>query len=296
MRYTEFSIVESDNQAIQTLARSILGNTNVDPISSQDAQEPETPDAANNPIRGNPQMQAALRNLFQGLFGAVLTQVSGSNPVFASILRTILSGNSTGFDPNQVLRMAPAGVRPQLSRALNTVDPRTGNLRDEVLLDQSGGQYGINVNQSMDPLLNSLRGASRMTQRDAPQQMSATLRGPYARMQSLFGGPVRINDAIAKAGTSRETQTPGSEHFHGTALDLDISGMDDSQRRRLAIAALEAGFTGLGFGNNILHVDRGPRRSWNYGNSSYGGESFSSWRNLVANYRPGSGQGRTAFA
>lgn len=296
MRYSDFRIMEADEQDIQNLARQVLGNRDVEPVSDDETQQPETPDPANNPIRNNPQMQQALISLFQGLFGAVLSQISSSNPQFASIIRTILSGNSNGFNPNQVLQLAPAGVRPQLARALDTVDPRTGNLRDEVVLDQSGGSHGINVNPNMNPLLNTMDGASRMTQRDAVQQMSATLRGPYARMQSLFGGPVRINDAIARAGTSRERETPGSQHFHGTALDLDVSGMNDEQRRRLAIAALEAGFTGLGFGNNILHVDRGPRRSWAYGNSSYGGESVSSWNRLVANYRPGTGQGRTAFA
>ena len=47
--------------------------------------------------------------------------------------------------------------------------------------------------------------------------------------------------------------------------------MNDTQKRQLLMAALSVGFTGFGFGNNILHVDTGRRRSWDYGVSTWAG-------------------------
>ena len=90
-------------------------------------------------------------------------------------------------------------------------------------------------------------------------------------MVSLFGQSVPVRDAIAKTGSSRERSTPGSQHFTGKALDLDISGFNNTERLQLVQAAREAGFKGFGFGRNTLHVDIGRNRYWNYGNSTYGG-------------------------
>ncbi len=113
-------------------------------------------------------------------------------------------------------------------------------------------------------------GASRMTQDDAAQQMAQTI-AKYRRMVANLDFPVRINDAIAKTGTSRETNTPGSQHFHGTALDLSTSGLTNEQVKRMLVAAKAVGFTGFGFGNSILHVDSGPKRAWDYGNNQFAG-------------------------
>lgn len=135
---------------------------------------------------------------------------------------------------------------------------------------------GLAVNSSMQPIFDPAQGGSYMVRSDAAQRMQATLSGPFARLEQIFGRQVVINDAIAKAGTSRETETTGSRHFHGDALDLSTSGMSNADKIRLFNAAREAGFTGFGFGNTILHVDLGARRGWAYGNSTYGGQSVQS--------------------
>jgi uncharacterized protein YcbK (DUF882 family) len=106
------------------------------------------------------------------------------------------------------------------------------------------------------------------------------------RMAAIFGGPITINDAIAKRGTSRESQTQGSMHFHGRALDISTAGMTNEQKLQLVQAALQAGFTGFGFGNTILHVDTGTRRHWAYGNSSYGGMQVAQLGSIVRSYTP----------
>lgn len=135
----------------------------------------------------------------------------------------------------------------------------------------SSGGAKISTNKHMRPIFDHNEGGSHMVREGATERMAETLQGPYSKMVELFGKDVMINDAIAKAGTTRETETPGSRHFHGDALDLNLSGMSEEEKVRLFQAAKEAGFTGFGFGNNILHVDRGPARHWNYGISSFGG-------------------------
>lgn len=130
---------------------------------------------------------------------------------------------------------------------------------------------GYSVNSSMNPLLNVSEGASKMLRHDAGEKMEKTLAGPYARLVKGFGGDVIINDALAKAGTTRERQTKGSRHFHGDALDLSTAGMSNAEKLKLFREAKKAGFSGFGFGNNILHVDTGPNRAWKYSNKYFGG-------------------------
>lgn len=116
---------------------------------------------------------------------------------------------------------------------------------------------------------------SDMVRSGADRAMAATIRRAQ-QMARYFGGTITVNDAIARRGTSRERETQGSQHFHGNALDISTSGMSNDQKLRLVQAAQRAGFTGFGFGSNILHVDTGPRRHWAYGNSSFGGVSVAS--------------------
>jgi hypothetical protein len=103
------------------------------------------------------------------------------------------------------------------------------------------------------------------------------LMGRFAVLQSNFGRPLVINDAIAKDGSSRESATPGSRHFHGDALDISLAGMSNADRIRLFETAKAAGFNGFGFGNNILHIDlRSTPAGWTYGDiSTWGGRPVS---------------------
>jgi len=141
MRYNDFKIVETrfkeqETDAVDPDANDPRGkdqrNTPQTDTATQDNQ-PTTPEPpnSNNPVRNNNALGNSLKTLFMGLFGAVLSKFSGSNPTFANMLRTILSGNSNGFDPQQVLGGVPAGARPQVQQALDHVDPKTGNLNND---------------------------------------------------------------------------------------------------------------------------------------------------------------------
>lgn len=131
-----------------------------------------------------------------------------------------------------------------------------------------GGPTGVSGSGALFTLDGS---ESRMVRANAGDIMQRDTLPRFRRMQQAFGSTIRINDAIARQGTSRESQTQGSMHFHGRALDLSTAGMTNQQKLQLVRAAQQAGFTGFGFGSNILHVDTGPRRHWAYGNSTYGG-------------------------
>lgn len=54
-----------------------------------------------------------------------------------------------------------------------------------------------------------------------------------------------------------------SQHMLRIAVDISLTG---HIRTTLARAAVKAGFTGIGFGRNFLHVDQRaePRVGWNY--------------------------------
>ena len=55
-----------------------------------------------------------------------------------------------------------------------------------------------------------------------------------------------------------------SQHIHGNAFDLLVK-IDD--RSKFYKAAVNAGFTGFGWGSNTVHIDIGKKRWWTYDDS-----------------------------
>lgn len=172
-------------------------------------------------------------------------------------------GNSVKSTINQEL--TPVAVAQPQATTINQKD-----LPNYATVKETNGVQ-VAVNKGMNPLIGSMDGASTMTKPSADKNLDAVLAGPFQDLQSRFGKTIVINDAIAKAGTSRETETKGSRHFHGDALDIDISKYSNEEKIRLVEAALAAGFQGFGFGNGILHIDMGAKRVWNYEISKFAG-------------------------
>lgn len=67
-----------------------------------------------------------------------------------------------------------------------------------------------------------------------------------------------------------------SEHLHGNAVDIDVSGYSTSERIQLIRSLSANGITGLGIGSNIIHADLGGWRAWGYATSA-GGGSVPKW-------------------
>jgi len=63
-----------------------------------------------------------------------------------------------------------------------------------------------------------------------------------------------------------------SQHMHGNAVDIDVSGLPIAKRIEIIRSLSASGVTGLGIGSNIIHADLGGRRAWGYVTSAGGGE------------------------
>ena len=195
---------------------------------------------------------------------------------------------AAGNLPDQILQRKKERAAAQRAAAQGTNIPTTGQATGQAVTtdpDAPNNPGSTGKLKFSDKALTSLNGEqSDMTVGTADSAMRSTLRRAQ-QMADNFGGEITINDAIARRGSSREVQTRGSQHFQGTALDVSTAGMSNQQKLQLYNAAITAGFTGFGFGVNILHVDTGPRRFWSYGNRGYGGVQVASLGRLAKTNR-----------
>ena len=135
--------------------------------------------------------------------------------------------------------------------------------------------------------------ASHMTKDYAEENMKKTI-DKFDRVKDKFKEKhpevtLKINDAIAKQYTTREKNSPKSQHFEGKALDVSIRNLNQQQQDDLVFTALEEGFTSFGFGKGILHMDwRGAKAFWAYkGTIRFGTKSVSEWGDIVLkNFKP----------
>lgn len=95
------------------------------------------------------------------------------------------------------------------------------------------------------------------------------------RLTQSWGQPLTITSGYrdparnASVGGARNSQ-----HTHGNAFDIDVSGLSPQDRLALADAARAAGFQGFGFYDNSLHFDVGAPRAWG---PSYSRDSIPGW-------------------
>jgi zinc D-Ala-D-Ala carboxypeptidase len=84
-------------------------------------------------------------------------------------------------------------------------------------------------------------------------------------MRNDIGKPTIINSGHRSAAHNAKVGgVPNSQH-RKWAVDISTIGHD---RRDLVRAAIKAGFTGIGFGANFLHLDPRPRPvAWSYSGS-----------------------------
>jgi zinc D-Ala-D-Ala carboxypeptidase len=75
-------------------------------------------------------------------------------------------------------------------------------------------------------------------------------------------GPLKINSGHRCAGHNRAVGgARSSMHMRAIAADISLAG---HSRKDMALAALKAGFRGIGYARTFLHVDLGARRAWTY--------------------------------
>jgi hypothetical protein len=97
----------------------------------------------------------------------------------------------------------------------------------------------------------------------------------FARLQETYGSPLTVTSAYRDPETNaRVGGASGSQHLHGNAFDIDVSGLSIEERVELIRMAQQAGFRGIGVYNNSLHFDVGAARAWG---PSYSRDSLPGW-------------------
>lgn len=78
---------------------------------------------------------------------------------------------------------------------------------------------------------------------------------------------VKVNSGYRNpADNARVGGAKQSQHMHGNAIDIDVSGYSREQRIDIIKSLSANGITGLGIGANVIHADVGGRRVWGYPN------------------------------
>lgn len=105
--------------------------------------------------------------------------------------------------------------------------------------------------------------------------MTAAAKTAMERLEESFGSKLKVISAYRdKEHNERVGGAKNSQHVHGNAFDVDVTGMSIEQRQELIRQARAAGFTGIGVYKNSLHFDVGGDRAWG---PSYKRESLPEW-------------------
>ena len=102
----------------------------------------------------------------------------------------------------------------------------------------------------------------------------------FEALQSAWGNPLAINSAYRDPEHNKRVGgAKNSQHTHGNAYDIDVSGLSREERLRLIELARRSGFQGIGVYNNALHFDVGPARAWG---SDYTNATLPEWARAAA--------------
>ena len=223
------------------------------------------------------------------VFGFFRDGADGQQPVYMGVIPYVNTPQSQiqvllGDVDDRELTLIPNDAQADTRNGANGSDGTSGGSNPSGTGGTSGNPSGGGQAPAPSGALFEADGSqSAMCSSDCQENLENSTMPKFREMEAFCGFSITINDAIAKNGTSRERSTPGSQHFRGNALDLSTRGKSAEQALKMVEAGKNVGFTGFGFGNTILHVDSGPARYWNYGNSRYGGIRCTRLGNYVIN-------------
>ena len=85
----------------------------------------------------------------------------------------------------------------------------------------------------------------------------------FQDLQNAWGKSIPIRSGYRDPERNRKAGgADKSQHIHGNALDLDVSAMNEDERKDLIRTASALGFKGIGVYQNSVHLDMGARRAW----------------------------------
>lgn len=84
------------------------------------------------------------------------------------------------------------------------------------------------------------------------------------RMAASLGTTITCNSGYRdRARNDACDGASNSKHMYGKAMDLRYIGSSNEDKRRMLVAAIESGAQGIGLYNSFIHIDLGPKRTWN---------------------------------
>lgn len=131
----------------------------------------------------------------------------------------------------------------------------------------------VNLEAKLQPAVKEFIGWQKGREIFANQ--SAPAMASFAALEESLGFPLKVNSGYRDPAHNEAVGgAKNSQHTHGNAFDVDVSGMSVEQRQEVIRKARAAGFSGVGVYANALHFDVGGDRAWG---PSYGRESLPEW-------------------
>ncbi len=131
----------------------------------------------------------------------------------------------------------------------------------------------VNLEARLQPAVKEFIGWQKGREIFANQ--SAPAMASFKALEDALGFPLKVNSGFRDpAHNAAVGGAKNSQHTHGNAFDVDVSGMSVEQRQEIIRKARAAGFSGIGVYDNALHFDVGGDRAWG---PSYGRDSLPEW-------------------
>lgn len=120
-------------------------------------------------------------------------------------------------------------------------------------------QHGLAFDNAQQEIARSPSGVSKYD----PTGVSASAASALARLEAVSGKSFKVNSAYRSPSRNRTAGgAKKSQHMHGNAFDIDVSGMPIEERKVLIAQAKSVGFGGVGVYDNALHFDVADERAW----------------------------------
>ena len=157
-------------------------------------------------------------------------------------------------------------LHPQTAGYLKNFDSRRGNHKDTRVASVEVGGEPIDISKGKIRFIGNAKAHAQHEGLD--QKVIAGAKALSVRL----GTEIRITSGHRTAGYNKSVKgAKGSQHVHGKAIDIDLSGMSEAQRAALVVQTKKLGFTGIGVygkNSNMLHIDmRANHAKWDWGKS-----------------------------